>query len=83
MTYSEVSARDLRNHTREVLQRAEAGEPVRITVNRRPVAELRPIEGQPAWVAGSVMERAIASTPADSGLLDDLRPLREQVIEEP
>lgn len=82
MAYSEVSARDLRNHTREVLQRAEAGELVRITVNHRPVAELRPIEGQPAWVAGSAMERAIASAPADRGLLDDLRPLREQVVEE-
>jgi prevent-host-death family protein len=76
-----VSARDLRNHTREVLRRVEAGEPVRITVNQRPVAELRPIAGPPTWISGATMEAIIAAAPADAGLLDDLRPLREQVIE--
>jgi prevent-host-death family protein len=81
MDYSEVSARDLRNHTRDVLRRAERGEPVRITVNRKPVAELRPIDDRPVWVAGAAMEKAIASAPADPGLLEDLRPLRDQVVE--
>jgi prevent-host-death family protein len=81
MEYFEVSARDLRNHTRDVLRRAERGEPVRITVNRKPVAELRPIDDRPSWVAGTAMQQAIASAPADPGLLDDLRPLREQVVE--
>jgi prevent-host-death family protein len=79
--YSEISARDLRNHTRDVLRRAERGEQVRITVNRKPVAELRPIDDRPIWVAGATMERVIAATPADPAMLDDLRPLREQVIE--
>jgi prevent-host-death family protein len=81
MESSEVSARDLRNHTREVLRRAELGEPVRITVNRKPVAELRPIDDRPVWVAGAVMEKVIASAAADPGLLEDLRPLRDQVVE--
>lgn len=76
-----MSARDLRNHTRDVLRRAERGEPVTITVNRKPVAELRAIEDRPVWVAGATMEKVIASSPADRGLLDDLRPLREQVVE--
>jgi prevent-host-death family protein len=80
--YFEVSARDLRNHTRDVLERAERGEPVRITVNRKPVAELRPIDDRPTWVSGKAMEHAISSAPADPGLLDDLRPLREQVVED-
>jgi len=78
----DVSARDLRNHTRDVLRRAERGEPIQITVNRKPVAELRPIDARPIWVAGTTMEQVIAATPADPGLLDDLRPLREQVIED-
>jgi prevent-host-death family protein len=78
----EVSARDLRNHTREVLRRAEQGEPVRITVNRKPVAELRAIDDRPVWVSGATMEQVIASAPADAGLLDDLRPLRDQLVEE-
>ena len=80
--YSEISARDLRNHTRDVLRRAERGEPVRITVNRKPVAELRPIDARPMWVAGATMEHVIASAPADPALLEDLRPLREQVIDD-
>jgi prevent-host-death family protein len=82
MEYSEVSARDLRNHTRDVLRRAERGEPVRITVNRKPVAELRPIDDRAAWVAGTAMERVIATVPADAGLMADLRPLRDQVIDD-
>jgi hypothetical protein len=37
----DVSSRDLRNRTADVLRRVEAGERVRISVNRRPVAEPR------------------------------------------
>ncbi len=82
MRRSDVSARDLRNHTRDVLRRAESGEPVRITVNRQPVAELRPIEDRPSWISGAAMEQAIASAPADRKLLDDLASLREQVVDD-
>jgi prevent-host-death family protein len=82
MEYSEVSARDLRNHTRDVLRRAERGEPVRITINRKPVAELRPIDDRPVWVAGTTMEHVIATAPADAGLMADLRPLRDQVVDD-
>jgi prevent-host-death family protein len=80
MCVSEVSARDLRNHTAEVLRRAEAGERLRVTVSRRPVAQLGPVE-RSAWVSGAAMERILRDTPADSGLLADLAPLREQTIQ--
>lgn len=39
----EVSVRDLRNHTSEVLRRVEAGEVLTVTVDRRPVARLVPL----------------------------------------
>jgi prevent-host-death family protein len=39
----EVSLRDLRNHTSEVLRGVEAGGPVTVTVDRRPVARLVPL----------------------------------------
>jgi prevent-host-death family protein len=39
----EVSVRDLRNHTSEVLRRVEAGTAVTVTVDRRPVARLVPL----------------------------------------
>jgi len=75
-----VSARDLRNHTRDVLQRAEAGEPIEISVNNRTVAELRPA-ARPTWVSGRAIEQLLSRARADAGLLEDLQPLREQVVE--
>jgi prevent-host-death family protein len=38
----EVSVRDLRNHTRDVVRAVEAGETVTLTVSGRPVADLVP-----------------------------------------
>jgi prevent-host-death family protein len=76
----DISARDLRNHTAAALRRAEAGERLLVTVSRRPVAQLVPLE-RPVWASGSAIERILHESPADAGLLDDLAPLREQVIE--
>lgn len=77
---TEVSARDLRNHTAAVLRRVEAGERVQVTVNRRPVAEVVPL-GRPVWVSGPAMERVLREAPADRGLVEDLAPVREQTVE--
>jgi prevent-host-death family protein len=78
---TDVSARDLRNHTAAVLRRAEAGEHLRVTVSRRPVAQLGPLE-RAVWASGPAMERLLHEAPADAGLLDDLAGLRGQVIEQ-
>lgn len=80
---AEVSARDLRNHTREILERVERGESIEITLNRRPVAELHPARRKPYWVPWHVMERVIREHPADPGLLDDIAFMREQRIDDP
>jgi len=77
-----VSSRDLRNHTAEVLRRVEAGERLRISVNRRPVAELIPL-ARPMWATGPAIERVLRETPADGKLLRDLAPIRKQVVERP
>ncbi len=79
---ADVSSRDLRNHTADLLRRVEAGERLRINVNRRPVAELVPL-GRPQWTSGAAMERVLREAPADQGLLDDLAVIREQTVEEP
>lgn len=76
----DVSSRELRNRTAEVLRRVEAGERVRIQVNRRPVAELVPL-GRPTWTSGAAIERVLAESPADPGLLDDLAAVRGQRVE--
>lgn len=39
---STIASRELRNHTRDVLKRVADGDVVTITVNGRPVADLRP-----------------------------------------
>jgi prevent-host-death family protein len=65
-----VSVRTLRNHTAEVLRRVESGERLRVTVDRRPVAELRPLQTRDTWVP---RERVLASlVPADPALAADL-----------
>ena len=77
---ADVSSRELRNHTADVLRRVEAGERIRINVNRRPVAELVPLE-RPRWTSGAAMARVIQEASADAGLPEDLAEIRGQVIE--
>jgi len=70
MMSSDVSVRELRNHTAAVMRRVEAGERLRVTVDRRPVAELVPLPQRSTWVPRErVLEMMIQ---ADRGLLDDL-----------
>lgn len=78
-----VTARDLRNHTREVLERVENGEEIEITVNGRPVAELHPARRKRQWVPWRVMKQVIEEHPADPGLLDDIAFMREQRVDDP
>ncbi len=77
---ADVSSRDLRNHTADVLRRVEAGERVRISVNRRPVAELVPLD-RPRWTSGTTMARVLHESQADDALLEDLAAIRGQVVE--
>ena len=77
---TDVSSRDLRNRTADVLRRVEAGERLRVSVNRRPVAELVPLS-RPLWASGPSMERVLREARADTDLMHDLAPIRDQVIE--
>lgn len=76
----DVSVRDLRNHTADVLRRVEGGERVRVTVDCRPVAELAPLPARGAWVP---RERVIASLrQADAELARDLDDVLGATIDE-
>ena len=66
----DVSVRELRNHTAEVLRRVEAGERLRVTVDRRPVAELAPLPTRDVWVPRERVLSALVQ--ADAGLRDEL-----------
>jgi prevent-host-death family protein len=47
---TEVASRELRNNTRGLLGRVEAGEEVVITVDGRRVATLQPVGSRPQWM---------------------------------
>jgi prevent-host-death family protein len=76
----EISVRQLRNHTAEVLRRVEAGESLRVTVDRRPVAELVPLPSRATWVP---RQRVIDSlVQADSALGDELAQALPDTVDE-
>ncbi|MFL6044999.1 MAG: type II toxin-antitoxin system Phd/YefM family antitoxin [Propionibacteriaceae bacterium] len=68
-----VAARDLRNHTADVLNRAAGGEEITITVHGRPVASLAPIN-RPFRRPFSKAEliSIFKTSQADAGLREDL-----------
>jgi prevent-host-death family protein len=75
-----VSVRELRNHTSEVLRRVESGERLRVTVDRRPVAELAPLPTRDVWVP---RERALgALVQADAKLREDLGEALPDTVDE-
>jgi prevent-host-death family protein len=76
----EVSVRELRNHTAEVLRRVEAGERLRVTVDRRPVAELTPLPARDQWVP---RQRVIAAlVQADPALRHELADALPDLVDE-
>ncbi|GAC1388005.1 MAG: type II toxin-antitoxin system Phd/YefM family antitoxin [Marmoricola sp.] len=79
---SEVASRDLRNRTRDLLDRVEAGEHITITVDGRPVAVLEPIGRRPRWVARRVFVERILASQADAGLTADLKDLADETTDD-
>lgn len=80
----EVSVRELRNSTSQVINELESGEALTLTVNRRPVADIIPhVNASGPWVPASELRRIVSEAPADPGLLDDLAAIRADTIDEP
>lgn len=74
---AQIPSRELRNDTRGVLRRVEAGEDLVITVDGRPVALLHPLSSRRRWISGSEFLDRIEEHQADAGLrrhLDELAP---------
>ncbi len=72
---AEVASRELRNNTRALLARIEAGESVTITVDGRPVAVLEPISRRPRSFSRDELVRRVLSRQADAALTDVLHDL--------
>jgi prevent-host-death family protein len=80
MGEEDVSVRELRNHTAEVLRRVEAGERLRVTVDRRPVAELAPLPRRDVWVPRQRVLDGLVQ--ADAGLREDLGEALADTVDE-
>jgi prevent-host-death family protein len=83
----QVSVRDLRNSTATVVAAVQAGEPVTLTVNRDPVADIVPhVErldlGHDPWVPSAVLRDIVQDAPADPELLSDLAEVRGVLVED-
>lgn len=79
----EISVRELRNHTAEVVAAVRSGEPLSLTVNRTPVADIVPhAAGRSPWVPAARLRSIVAEAGADAGLLDDLACVRGAPIDE-
>jgi prevent-host-death family protein len=76
----EISVRQLRNHTADVLRRVEAGETLRVTVDRRPVAELVPLPARSMWVPRQ--RAADALIQADHALTTELAEAMPDTIDD-
>jgi antitoxin (DNA-binding transcriptional repressor) of toxin-antitoxin stability system len=79
----DVSVRELRNSTADVIADLERGERLTLTVNRRPVADIVPhVEERDPWVPSSELRRIRDGSAADPGLLEDLADVRGDEIDE-
>jgi prevent-host-death family protein len=71
---SAIPARDLRNHTAEVLRRVEAGEEIEVLKDNRPVAKIIPLSRRLQWLPASEIVPQLARLgPDTTGLAEELR----------
>lgn len=77
-----ISLRELRNNVSDVLRRVDAGERFRVTVNRRPVAELVPLDRPRAEVPWLDVRADLESVQADPGLAADLARVLPETTDE-
>ncbi|MEA2387141.1 MAG: hypothetical protein QOJ22_1315 [Thermoleophilaceae bacterium] len=80
----QISVRELRNHTADVVAAVRSGERLWLTVNRAPVADIVPHSASRSpWVPSAKLREILAEAPADAGLLDDLAEVRGAPVEDP
>lgn len=77
-----VASRELRNNTRSLLDRVEGGESITITVDGRPVAVLRPVDGAPRWMPREQFIHRVLAHQADPSLREELRGLMPETTDD-
>lgn len=79
---AEVASRELRNSTRSLLNRVEAGETLTITVDGCPAAVLAPVGRRPRWVDRNEFAANVLTHQADAALADDLAELAREMTDD-
>jgi prevent-host-death family protein len=77
-----VASRELRNNTRALLDRVDAGEVITITVDGREVAELRPIAKRRRWMRRTEFEQRVLPHQADAAMRRVLSELAPETTDE-
>ncbi len=78
----EISVRNLRNHTADVVAAVRSGERLSLTVNRTPVADIVPHAAtRSPWVPSSTLRALVANAGADAALLKDLADVRNAFVD--
>jgi prevent-host-death family protein len=79
----EISVRELRNHTADVVAAVRAGERLSLTVNRVPVADIVPHAAtRSPWVPSATVRQVVQEAGADAALLDALADVRSALIDD-
>jgi prevent-host-death family protein len=78
----EVSVRDLRNRTAQVVAAVQAGERVTLLNHGRPVADIVPHIQRTRWVPGAWLAEQLAERQADPALSMELDRQLGQTIDE-
>jgi prevent-host-death family protein len=77
----EVSVRDLRNRTAEVIAAVEAGERVTLTNRGAPVADIVPHVQRRRWLPGTWLGEQLADRQADPQLAQELDAVGQTIDE--
>jgi len=78
----QVSARDLRNRTAEVVAAVQAGQIVTLTSRGQPVADIVPHRERARWLPGGWLRDQLAGRQADADLTEDLDRLAGGTVDE-
>jgi prevent-host-death family protein len=82
MSHMQVSIRELRNRTGDVVAAVQAGEPVTLTSRGEPIADIVPHRRRARWLPGTWLGGELAERQADAALRSDLDRLAGGTIDE-
>jgi prevent-host-death family protein len=82
MSHMDISVRDLRNRTSQVMAAVQAGQRVTLLNRGTPVADIVPHVQRSRWVPGAWIAEQLAERQADSALTGELAEQLGQTIDE-